>query len=110
MPYIIQVIDVDSAGHKCRMDDGEIAFLPHDASCVPCQGQLLERGEDGRWVEVPGGLPHLTVERANAPAQTAANILSELISRRENIKTEMSNALEPIGRAAKDEDGDDAQV
>lgn len=110
MPRIIQIIDVDSSGHKCRMDDGELAFLPHDPGCVPCIGEELEL-IDGRWSAVPGGLPHLTVERANSPAQVAANIASELIAPRENVKRmEPDNALDTSGRPTEDGQGDNPQA
>jgi hypothetical protein len=83
MPRIIAIIDSDSKGTTCRMDDNSMAVLPHDGACVPCIGELLEL-KGGRYVPVPGGLPHLTVEIANSREQVVANILSDFVSKKEH--------------------------
>ncbi len=87
MPRILQIVDSNSAGFVVRMDDGETIIMRHDPACMPCVGEEIERDEEGRWRSVPGGLPHLTVERVNSPAQVAANIASGFVAAKENVKT-----------------------
>ena len=79
MPRIIQIVDNDSFGVKVRMNDGQFLVIPHTDACVPCVGEELHRDADGHLSTVPGGLPHLTVERANAPEQVVANVLSQAV-------------------------------
>lgn len=42
MAKVLQVIDVDSDGHKVRLDDGRVIFMPHGGS-HPQIGQEVPR-------------------------------------------------------------------
>ena len=90
---VISVLDADSAGTLCRLDDGETAVVAHSPSGPPSVGGEVLRTEAG-FIAVPlsPSAPGLNLGRINGPAQVQANILSEFASPQENIKVSESES------------------
>ena len=52
MAKIIQIIDVDSVGHKVRLDDGRVIQMPHGAQYQnPVIGEEVENANATPYVE-----------------------------------------------------------
>ena len=73
MPKIIQVIDVDSLGHKVRLDDGRVMFLHYTGRDISIGSDV----EDAVCTTPATIAP--SVEFLNSPEQVQANILSEVV-------------------------------
>ena len=75
MAKIIQILDVNSDGHRLRLDNGGVVLVPHGT------GQDLNVGDELK----PWGIRTQRSERApsleflNSPQQVQANILSEVV-------------------------------
>ena len=76
MAKIIQILDVNSDGHRLRLDNGGVVLVPHGT------GQDLNVGDELK----PWGIRTQRAESApsleflNSPQQVQANILSESVS------------------------------
>ncbi len=80
MAKILQVLNVDSDGHRVRLDDGRVVDIPHGS------GDALSVGDELppwfhplRHPETSDPVTIAPVEFLNGPEQVQANILSEIV-------------------------------
>ena len=92
MAKIIQVLDVNSEGHRVRLDNGWTAVIPHNSREVVI-------GAEFPSLVIPEAIAPST-EFLNSPAQVQANILSEIVEPHTEEVNEALDRLEAL------EDGD----
>lgn len=79
MAKILQILDINSDGHRVRLDDGRVIQIPHG------HGEDISVGADLDAAGGPGVSRHAnspippSIEHLNSPAQVEANILSEIV-------------------------------
>lgn len=82
MQKIIAIVDVNSAEHTVRLDNGEVIRLAHGA-IVPSVGDQVAQEVDGEWYAlppVPKSKP-MTQESMESKPQVMGNILSGAVKK-----------------------------
>lgn len=92
MAKVLQIIDVDSDGHKIRLDDGRVVYAPHGGE-LPHIGQEFTEiaqpvSDDAPEVEEEPAdeVKAPTIEQLDSDAQAQAQDLSVIVNQAETAE------------------------